>query len=307
MNAVSYRPSAVSPPSPALPVAEPSWRQSPSPWTAARRRFVRSRTGLSGALVLLLVTLAAIFATQVSPYSPTRQDFRVERQAPSLEHLMGTDEFGRDVLSRVIHGARVSLLAGAVTALLSLVVGLVLGMTAAYYGKQADALIMRVMDIVLAFPYILLAIAVVAILGPGLLNAMIAIAIVYVPHYARVVRGAVLSVRARDFVEAAIASGAQDRRVMWHHVLPNTLAPVIVQTTLNVGTAIIDTAGLSFLGLGTQPPTPDWGNMLSAGRSYIIDSPWIATFPGLAILVTVLAFNLMGDALRDAFDPRLRS
>jgi peptide/nickel transport system permease protein len=281
-------------------------RQAASPWLAARRRFVRSRTGLAGAIVLVVVVLAAIFAGQVSPYNPTRQDFRVERQAPNPEHLMGTDEFGRDVLSRVIWGARASLQAGAVAASIALGVGLLLGMLAAYYGGRLDNLLMRLMDVILAFPYILLAIAVVAILGPGLQNAMIAIGIVYVPHYARVVRGSVLSIRARDYVDAARALGASDNRVMWQHVLPNALAPLIVQTTLNVGTAIIDTAGLSFLGLGTQPPTPDWGNMLSAGRNYVIDSPWIATFPGLAILVTVLAFNLMGDALRDAFDPRLR-
>ncbi|MGI9148070.1 MAG: nickel transporter permease [Chloroflexota bacterium] len=292
-------------PLPAAPTM-PVQRQAASPWVAARRRFVRSRTGLAGALVLIAVTAAAIFAPQLAPYNPTRQDFRVQRQAPSPTHLMGTDEFGRDVLSRVIHGAQASLQAGAVAASIALIVGLVLGMLAAYYGGAADNVIMRVMDVLLAFPYILLAIAVVAILGPGLRNAMIAIGIVYIPYYARVVRGAVLSVRARDYVEAARALGARDGRVMVQHVLPNTLAPVIVQTTLNVGAAIIDTAGLSFLGLGTQPPTPDWGNMLSAGRSYVIDSPWIATFPGLAILVTVLAFNLMGDALRDAFDPRLR-
>jgi peptide/nickel transport system permease protein len=287
-------------------LAAPVPRQAASPWLAARRRFVRSRTGLAGAIVLVVVVLAAIFAGQVSPYNPTRQDFRVERQAPNPEHLMGTDEFGRDVLSRVIWGARASLQAGAVAASIALGVGLLLGMLAAYYGGRLDNLLMRLMDVILAFPYILLAIAVVAILGPGLQNAMIAIGIVYVPHYARVVRGSVLSIRARDYVDAARALGASDNRVMWQHVLPNALAPLIVQTTLNVGTAIIDTAGLSFLGLGTQPPTPDWGNMLSAGRNYVIDSPWIATFPGLAILVTVLAFNLMGDALRDAFDPRLR-
>jgi peptide/nickel transport system permease protein len=281
-------------------------RPAPTPWTAARRRFLNSRPGLAGAAVLLVVTLAAVFAAQVSPYDPKRQDFRVEHEPPSAAHWMGTDEFGRDMLSRVIWGAQASLQAGATAATIALGVGLVLGMVAAYYGGRADNVIMRVMDVILAFPYILLAIAVVAILGPGLRNAMIAIGIVYVPHFARVVRGAVLSVRARDYVEAARALGARDGRIMWQHVLPNTLAPVIVQTTLNVGSAIIDTAGLSFLGLGTQPPTPDWGNMLSAGRSYVIDSPWIATFPGLAILVTVLAFNLMGDALRDAFDPRLR-
>jgi peptide/nickel transport system permease protein len=281
-------------------------RRIASPWTDVRRRFLRSRTGVIGAIVLLIVVLAAVFASRIAPYSPTRQDFRVERQPPSAQHLMGTDEFGRDVFSRVIWGAQTSLEAGAVAASIALVIGLALGMLAAFYGGGADNVIMRCMDVILAFPYILLAIAVVAILGPGLLNAMIAIAIVYIPHYARVVRGSVLSVRSRDYVEAARALGASDRRVMLQHVLPNTMAPVIVTMTLIIGSAIIDTAGLSFLGLGTQPPTPDWGNMLSAGRSYVIDSPWIATFPGLAILVTVLAFNLMGDALRDAFDPRLR-
>jgi peptide/nickel transport system permease protein len=259
-----------------------------------------------GAVVLLVIVLAAIFAAQIAPYSPTRQDFRVQLQPPSRQHLMGTDEFGRDVFSRIIWGAQASLEAGLVAATIALVVGVLFGMVAAFYGGRADNLIMRGMDIVLAFPYILLAIAVVAILGPGLRNAMIAIGIVYVPHYARIARGSVLSVRSREYVEAARALGAKDTRLMRQHVLPNTLAPLIVQTTLCVGIAIIDTAGLSFLGLGTQPPTPDWGNMLSAGRNYVIDSPWIATFPGLAILVTVLAFNLMGDALRDAFDPRLR-
>jgi peptide/nickel transport system permease protein len=304
--AVSSEPLSV-PLQPGEAPSEPAVRRTTTtPWSAARRRFMHSRTGMAGAVVLVLVVAAAIFAGQVSPYSPTKQDFRVEREPPSIAHLMGTDEFGRDVFSRIIWGAQASLQAGATAATIALIVGLVLGMVAAYYGGRLDSLIMRIMDVVLAFPYILLAIAVVAILGPGLRNAMIAIAIVYVPHYARVVRGSVLSVRARDYVEAARAIGARDGRVMWQHVLPNTLAPVIVQTTLNVGNAIIDTAGLSFLGLGTQPPTPDWGNMLSAGRNYVIDSPWIATFPGLAILATVLAFNLMGDALRDAFDPRLR-
>ncbi|SRR5579884_321259 len=285
---------------------EPVRRPAPSPWAAARRRFVHSASGLLGTAVLLVIVLIALFANQVSPYDPLKQNFRIERQAPDLAHLMGTDEFGRDVLSRVIWGARVSLQAGAVAASIALVAGLLLGMLAAYYGGRADALIMRLMDILLAFPYLLLAIAILAIIGPGLLTAMIAIGIVYTPSYARVVRGAVLSVRARDYVLAARALGASDARVMQQHILPNVLAPVIVQATLNVGIAIIDTAGLSFLGLGTQPPTPDWGNMLAAGRSYLIDSPWMATFPGLAILVTVLAFNLMGDALRDALDPRLR-
>jgi peptide/nickel transport system permease protein len=283
-----------------------SIRPSPSPWAAAWGRFLRSGAGLAGGIVLLALLLAALFAGQVSPFDPIKQDFRIEREAPSPAHLMGPDEFGRDLLSRVIWGARVSLQAGAVAASIALVVGLLLGMLAGFHGGWADDVIMRCMDVLLAFPYLLLAIAIVAILGSGLLTAMIAIGIVNVPIYARVVRGAVLGVRERDYVVAARTLGSSDRRVMWQHILPNVMAPLIVQATLNVGTAIIETAGLSFLGLGTQPPTPDWGNMLSAGRSYLIDSPWIATFPGLAILVTVLAFNLMGDALRDALDPSLR-
>jgi peptide/nickel transport system permease protein len=281
-------------------------RPAASPWVAARRRFFRSASGLAGTVALLLLLLAATFAGLVSPYDPVKQDFRVEREAPSLSHPMGTDELGRDVLSRVIWGSRVSLQAGAMAATIALVVGSMLGMLAAFYGGRADTVIMRSMDVLLAFPYLLLAIAVVAILGPGLLTAMIAIGIVHVPNYARIVRGSVLVVRSREYVEAATALGASDLRVMGVHVLPNVMAPIIVQVTLNVGSSIIDTAGLSFLGLGTQPPTPDWGNMLAAGRSELINAPWIATFPGLAILVTVLAFNLMGDALRDALDPRLR-
>jgi peptide/nickel transport system permease protein len=281
-------------------------RPAASPWLAARRRFARSASGLAGTAVLLVLLLAAIFAGVVSPYDPVKQDFRIERDPPSLAHPMGVDELGRDVLSRVIWGARVSLQAGAMAATIALVIGSTLGMLAAFYGGRADTLIMRSMDVLLAFPYLLLAIAVVAILGPGLLTAMIAIGIVHVPAYARIVRGSVLVVRSREYVEAAAALGASDLRVMGRHVLPNVLAPLIVQVTLNVGSSIIDTAGLSFLGLGTQPPTPDWGNMLAAGRSELINAPWIATFPGLAILVTVLACNLMGDALRDALDPRLR-
>ena len=281
-------------------------RAAASPWVAARRRFVRSTTGLAGAIVLLVLVLAATFASVVSPYDPVKQDFRIERDPPSLAHPMGVDDLGRDILSRVISGARVSLLAGTVAATLALVIGSALGMLAAFYGGRADTLIMRSMDVLLAFPYLLLAIAVIAILGPSLVSAMIAIGIVHVPGYARIVRGSVLVVRAREYVEAASALGASDLRVMGQHVLPNVLAPLIVQVTLNVGAAIIDTAGLSFLGLGTQPPTPDWGNMLAAGRSEMLNAPWITTFPGLAILVTVLACNLMGDALRDALDPRLR-
>src|SRR4051812_35211894 len=287
-------------------VAAPVLRPAPSPWVAARRRFMRSGPGLIGTVGLVIIVLMAILAPLVAPYDPLKQNFRIEKQPPSLAHPMGTDEFGRDELSRIVYGARVSLAAGAVAATIALVAGLLLGMVAAFYGGRLDSVIMRSMDVLLAFPYLLLAIAVLAIIGPGVITAMIAIGIVYTPSYARVVRGSVLSVRSHDFVLAARALGAGDDRVMHQHILPNVLAPIIVAATLNVGIAIVDTAGLSFLGLGTQPPTPDWGNMLSAGRSYLIDAPWLATFPGLAILVTVLAFNLMGDALRDALDPRGR-
>jgi peptide/nickel transport system permease protein len=289
-----------------IPAAAKAHRPAASPWVAARRRFMRSTAGLAGAAVLVVLVLGAIFAPWIAPYDPVKQDFRIERDPPSLAHPMGVDDLGRDVLSRVIWGARVSLAAGAVAATIALMAGSALGMLAAFYGGRADTVIMRSMDVLLAFPYLLLAIGVVAILGPGLLTAMIAIGIVHVPGYARIVRGSVLMVRSREYVEAATALGASDLRVMGVHVLPNVLAPIIVQVTLNVGSSIIDTAGLSFLGLGTQPPTPDWGNMLAAGRSELINAPWIVTFPGLAILVTVLAFNLMGDALRDALDPRLR-
>jgi peptide/nickel transport system permease protein len=288
------------------PASATPLRGAPSPWTAARRRFVRSATGMAGLAVLVTLVLLAVLAPLVSPYDPVKQDFRIEREPPGVAHPMGADELGRDVLSRVIWGARVSLQAGAIAASIALVIGSMLGMLAAFYGGRADGIIMRSMDVMLAFPYLLLAITVVAVLGPGLSTAMIAIGIVYIPAYARIVRSAVLVVRSREYVEAARTLGASDGRVMWQHVLPNVMAPIIVQVTLSVGTAIIDTAGLSFLGLGTQPPTPDWGNMLAQGRSYLLDAPWIATFPGLAILVTVLAFNLMGDALRDALDPRLR-
>ena len=254
--------------------------------------------------MLLVLLVSATFAGAVSPYDPVKQDFRVEREPPSLKNPMGTDEFGRDILSRVIWGARVSIQAGAMAATIALVVGSTLGMLAAYYGGRADTLIMRSMDVLLAFPYLLLAIAIVAILGPGLLTAMIAIGIVHVPAYARIVRGSVLVVRSREYVEAAAALGASDLRVMGRHVFPNVLAPLIVQVTLNVGSSIIDTAGLSFLGLGTQPPTPDWGNMLAAGRSELINAPWIATFT--VLVLTLLLLTFMGDALRDALDPRLR-
>jgi peptide/nickel transport system permease protein len=259
-----------------------------------------------GALVLFLVVASAVFAPQLAPRDPVDQEFVDQLKSPSLAHLFGTDEFGRDIFSRVLFGARIALIVGFLADGIATVLGVILGVISGYFGGRLDALVTRVIDIMLAFPYLLLAMIVVAILGPGLINAMIAIAIVYTPQVARVVRGVVLSVKEQEFVEAARGLGAGTTRILSRCVLPNIVSPIIVMATLTVGFMIVETAGLSFLGLGASPPTPEWGSMLATGRSYMLTAPWIATFPGLAILVTVVAFNLVGDGLRDLLDPRLR-
>jgi peptide/nickel transport system permease protein len=269
------------------------------------RRAGRNRLALLALLVLLGVVLAACLA----PYLPLADPDTVDtanRLRPVLTpgHQLGTDEFGRDLLSRLVWGARVSLLAGAVTAAAAMLVGVVLGVLSGYYSGWPETVIMRLTDILMAFPYILLAIAIVAGLGPGLRNAMIAIAIVGFPIYTRLVRGIVLSVRGREFVEAARALGSTDRLILLRHIVPQLLSPVIVAFSLDVGAKILATAGLSFLGLGTQPPTADWGSMLATGRQFVILSPHVVLLPGLAIFVIVLALNLVGDALRDLLDPR---
>jgi len=227
-------------------------------------------------------------------------------RGPSWQHLLGTDDFGRDVLSRVIHGSRISLEVGAIAVGIAVTVGVTLGVSAAYIAGRLDSIIMRAMDIVLAFPAILLAIGIMAILGPSTANVMIAIGIVYVPIFARVVRGSALQVKAQEYVEAARAMGASDQRIIRRHVLPGVLDTIIVQVSLSLAFAILAEAALSFLGLGTQPPTPSWGSMLSSGREWIERAPWLTIFPGIAIFVTVLALNVIGDGLRDALDPRLR-
>ena len=270
------------------------------------RRMARSPNLLVGLFILTLVVGAALFARFLAPYSPIDQSFADQLRPPAPAHLFGTDEFGRDIFSRGLYGTRIALTVGVISDGIALAAGVVLGIVAGYFGGWADSTVMRSMDVMLAFPYLLLAMIVVAVLGPSLNNAMIAIGIVYTPQFARLVRSAVLAIREQEFVEAAGAIGAGAARVLARHVLPNILSPIIVMATLTVGFTIVETAGLSFLGLGAAPPTPEWGSMLATGRSYMLTAPWIATFPGLAILVTVVGFNLVGDGLRDLLDPRLR-
>lgn len=269
-------------------------------------RFFRRRTAVLGALIILVLVMLGILGPSLAPYDPNDQSFPRQLQPPSARFLMGTDEFGRDILSRLIYGARIALEVGLLAVAVALIFGTFLGLVAGYFGGWADFIIMHLIDIMLAFPYLLLAMIVVAVLGPGLRNAMIAVGIVYIPQYARLVRGTVLSIRESDYVQAARAVGASDLTIMFRHVLSNSLAPIIVQSSLSVGWAIVNAAGLSFLGLGAQPPTPEWGAMLTSGREYMLQAPWITTFPGLAILLTALGFNLLGDGLRDALDPRLK-
>ena len=272
------------------------------------KRWGRNQLALLAMIVLAGVVLAACLAPYLPLADPDAVD-TVQRLKPPLTpgHLLGTDEFGRDLLSRLVWGARVSLLAGAATAAAAMLIGVLLGVLSGYYAGWPETVIMRLTDILMAFPYILLAIAIVAGLGPGLRNAMIAIAIVGFPIYTRLVRGIVLSVRGREFVEAARALGSTDRLILARHIVPQLLSPVIVAFSLDVGAKILATAGLSFLGLGTQPPTADWGSMLATGRQFVILSPHVVLLPGLAIFVIVLALNLVGDALRDFLDPRTYS
>lgn len=265
-----------------------------------RRGSVRLAAG-----ILAVFLVGAVLGPALAPADPVAQDLSRRLEPPGREHLLGTDEFGRDVLSRLIHGTRISLLVGLVSVGIGVALGGTLGLVTGYFGGWVDNLGMRIMDIALAFPSILLAVIIVAVLGPGLFHAMIAVGIVGVPQYARLVRAQVLTVRVQPFVEADRALGSPDRRVLFRTVLPHCTAPLIVQASLGLATAILDAAGLSFLGLGAQPPLPEWGAMLGHGREYILHAPWILAAPGAAILLTVLGFNLLGDGLRDALDPRL--
>ena len=261
---------------------------------------------MSGGLVVILFVLLAALAPVIAPYEPLRGQLGERLLPPSAGHWLGTDELGRDVLSRVLHGARISLQIQVAAVGLALLLGTLLGVVSGYVGRWPDMLIMRVVDIMMAFPGIFLALAIIAALGTGLGNVIIASAIFLVPQFARVVRGSVLTLKEKEFVEAARALGEGDVTIVTRYLLPNSLAPIIVQTSLRMATVLLTASGLSFLGLGVQPPSPEWGAMLSNARAYMITAPHVATVPGLAIMLVVLGFNLLGDGLRDALDPRLR-
>jgi peptide/nickel transport system permease protein len=267
-------------------------------------RRTPARIGLAITLVFVALT---VLAPVVAPYDPFDQDLANALSPPSWSHPFGADQYGRDVLSRVFYGTRTAMLAVVVADGLALVLGCGMGLVAGFFGGRLDAVIMRLVDVLLAFPYLLLALIIVAALGPGLTNSIIAIGIVYTPRYARLIRGQVLAVRGADYVRAARACGAWWPRILLRHVLPNSFSPILVLATLQAGAVVVETAGLSFLGLGAQPPSPDWGALLSDGQSYFLTAWWIATFPGLAIFGVVFGFNLVGDALRDHFDPRRRT
>lgn len=272
----------------------------------------RNKTAIAGLIIIIVFILSAIFAPYLSPHDPLATSLYDQLKPPvwyeggTSKHLLGTDDLGRDILSRLIYGARISLLVSVISVSLAFFFGTLIGAIAGYKKGWLDNMIMRIMDIILSFPYILLAIVIVAYLGPTLKNAMIAIGITYVPRFARIVRGSVLEECEKDYVTAARAIGASEFRIIFIAILPNCLGPLIVQTTLNFASAILDAAALSFLGLGAQPPSPEWGAMIAQSRSLILRAPWVMTLPGLAILFAVLGFNLLGDGLRDALDPRLR-
>ncbi|MCF8002302.1 MAG: ABC transporter permease [Halanaerobiales bacterium] len=278
-----------------------------NPWYEAGRRLLKSRIGVLGIILIGFLILVAIFAPYIAPHDPLQQNIIMRYKPPSSTYLLGTDEMGRDILSRIIYGSRISLQVGLFSIGIALVTGVFLGLLAGYYGGILDMVIMRIMDIMLAFPAILLAIAIVAILGPQLKNAMLAIGIINIPRFARIIRSSTISIKESEYIAAARMMGANDLRIIFYHLLPNAMAPLIVQTTLSIATAILEAAALSFLGLGAQPPTPEWGAMLSDARSSLQKAPWVATFPGLAIIFGVLGFNLLGDGLRDALDPKMKN
>lgn len=278
-----------------------------SPWRDGWKQLRKNRLAIIGFAIILFFIFVAIFAPLFTSYSYDQQNLANRLHPPSKEYLLGTDHLGRDIFTRIAYGARVSLQVGFFAVTGALVFGSLLGILAGYFGRWIDMLISRIFDIMLAFPSILLAIAIVAILGPSLENALLAIAVVNIPIFGRLVRSRVISLREEEFIMAAKAQGMKSGRVILHHILPNSIAPIIVQATLSFGTAILEAAALGFLGLGAQPPTPEWGQMLADSREFIQLAPWTMLAPGLSIMLVVLGFNLIGDGLRDALDPRMKN
>jgi ABC-type dipeptide/oligopeptide/nickel transport system permease subunit len=270
------------------------------------QRFRRNKGAVFGLGVFLAIVCMALFADVISPYDPLVQNYLRIMEGPSVDHWLGTDSFGRDMLSRIIYGARIALIVGILAVLLALLVGVTLGLISGYYGGVIDTVIMRLMDGLFAFPILILAIALMAVMGFGVRNVIIAVAVVSIAPFARVTRGDVLAVREEPYIEAARLAGISNTAIIFRHVLPNVLAPIIVQGALRVSAAIITEAGLSFLGLGPPPPTPVWGSMIAEGRNFIMLAPHISTFPGIALMLAVVGLNLFGDGLRDTLDPKLR-
>ncbi|MEC0239256.1 ABC transporter permease [Paenibacillus dokdonensis] len=293
----------VKPNSAAAPVME----EVSGPWRDAWRAFRKNKIAMIGLMIIIFFIVIALIAPLIAPFNYKDQQLMDRLKAPSSAHWFGTDDLGRDLFSRVLYGARISLWVGFFSVIGSIVAGTALGIIAGYFGKWADMVISRLFDILLAFPSILLAIAIVAILGPSLQNALYAIAIVNIPTYGRLVRAKVLSLKNEEYITSAKAIGMKNMRILLSHILPNSLTPIIVQGTLGIATAIIEAAALGFLGLGAQPPEPEWGKMLSDSRQFIQKAPWTVVFPGVSIMLTVLGFNLLGDGLRDVLDPRMKN
>lgn len=277
------------------------------PWKEAWRSFKKSKSAVAGAGIVIFFILVAIFGPMLAPQGINEQNLAIRLLPPSSDYWFGTDDLGRDVLSRILHGARLSLTVGISAVVLSAFFGSLLGIIAGYYGRWIDTIISRIFDIMLAFPSILLAIAVVSILGPSLRNALIAIAIINVPNFGRLIRSRVLAIKEEEYIHAAKAIGMKNSRILWRHILPNSMTPIIVQGTLAIATAIIEAAALGFLGLGAEAPQPEWGKMLADARMFLLNAPWAMVFPGVAIMLTVIGFNLMGDGLRDALDPKMKN
>ncbi|MFM1653849.1 nickel transporter permease [Brevibacillus sp. B_LB10_24] len=278
-----------------------------TPWRESWRRLRKQKAAMVGGGLIVLFIVIGILAPLLAPYDPIAQNLSNTLKPPSADHWMGTDDSGRDIFSRVLYGARISLTIGFFSVIGSLIVGAFLGLVAGYFGKKIDTVISRFFDIMLAFPGILLAIAIVAILGPGLFNALLAIAIVNIPMYGRIIRAKVLSIKQEEYIMAARAQGMSQWRILFRHVLPNSWTPLIVQGTLGIASAILEAAALGFLGLGAQPPEAEWGKMLADSREYITSAPWAVMTPGIAIMLSVIGFNLFGDGLRDALDPKMKN